>query len=81
MHKAAAFQSIGVINWLCQHQANLMNQLDSSFKAPLWYAISNDKFLSCKVLLFNGADVNKGCCEKYGSFLNLAIVKGQQYLV
>lgn len=74
-------EDLGILRFLIsEHPDNLINFVNEQGHTPLSYAISEEKYLSAKLLIQNGSNVNIGGGE-YGSPFNLSITKLQFYLV
>lgn len=79
--EAAFNEDLGILRFLiteyCEKTLNIVNQLGHS---PLSYSIKEEKYLSAKLLIQSGCNVNVGGGD-YGSPLNLGIMKIQLYLI
>ncbi|CAD8106255.1 unnamed protein product [Paramecium sonneborni] len=80
LHKAAVEQDIGALLSLISYYPEIVDCQDQRQNTALGLAIQEEKYFSAKALIFNGASVNTNAA-KFGSILNLAIVKGQIHLI
>lgn len=74
-------EDMGVTRFLISEHPNLINALNITGHTPISLAIKEEKYLSAKILIQNGCDVNLGGKNNFGSPLNIAVTKLQLYLV
>ena len=80
--EATINEDLGILRYLINEFPSelTLNAIDSNGHSPLSLSISEEKYLSAKLLIQNGCDVNIGGGE-YGSSLNISIYKQQIYLL
>ena len=73
-------EDLGVLRYLLSENTDIMKTIDTNSHTPLSYAIQEEKYLSAKLLIQSGADVNCGGGD-FASPLNIGVTKMQIYLV
>ncbi len=80
--EATINEDLGILRYLISEFPSelTINAIDSTGHSPLSLSINEEKYLSAKLLIQSGCDVNIGGGD-FGSSLNIGIYKQQIYLV
>ena len=73
-------EDLGVLRYLISENTDIMKTINTDNNSPLSYAIQEEKYLSAKLLIQSGADVNLGGGD-FACPLNIGVTKMQIYLV